>query len=87
MPFGILFTLWVLKKKITLTNFKSFLILAVVWTVIAVVFDYLFIVKVLKPADGYYKTDVYLYYILTFVLPMVIGWRKNRPKAGTTHSN
>jgi nicotinamide riboside transporter PnuC len=50
--------------------------LAVIWTVIAVLFDYLFIVKAFKPADGYYKPDVYLYYALTFIVPLLIGWWK-----------
>jgi len=36
----------------------------------------LFIVKAFKPADGYYKLDVYLYYALTFALPLIVGWRK-----------
>ena len=76
MPIGIVITLWVLLKKVKENSFQHYLTLAIVWTVIAVVFDYLFIVKALKPADGYYKLDVYLYYALTFVLPLIIGWRK-----------
>lgn len=43
------------------------------WTLIAIIFDYFFLVKLLKPADGYYKLDVYLYYSLTFILPVVAG--------------
>jgi hypothetical protein len=27
-------------------------------------------VKLLNPADGYYKFDVYLYYLIALVLPM-----------------
>lgn len=76
MPAGILITLWVLLKKVKGT-LRYYLKLAAVWTVIAVVFDYLFLVLVFKPADGYYKPDVYLYYALTFLLPFVIGWKKN----------
>jgi hypothetical protein len=53
------------------------LILAIIWTVIAVVFDYLLIVKAFKPADEYYKLDVYFYYTLTFVIPLAISWWKN----------
>ncbi len=56
--------------------FKYFVILAVSWTLVAIVFDYFFLVKVFKPADGYYKFDVYLYYALTFIFPLVVGWRK-----------
>lgn len=76
MPIGTILTLWVLFKKIKATTFKYYLSLAVVWTIIAIVFDYFFLVKVFKPADGYYKPDVYLYYALTFILPLIVGWRK-----------
>ncbi len=41
-----------------------------------IIFDYFFLVKMFKPADGYYKLDVYLYYVLTFILPLVVGWGK-----------
>ena len=78
MPIGIIITLWVLFKKVKSTSLRYYLILAVVWTAIAVVFDYLFLVKVLNPADGYYKLDVYLYYALTFIIPLIAGWLKKR---------
>jgi hypothetical protein len=77
MPIGVLITFWVLLKKVNGGTFGDFVFLAVVWTLIAVAFDYLFIVKALKPADGYYKLDVYLYYALTFIIPLVVGlWKK-----------
>lgn len=79
MPIGTAITLWVLFKKIKSTSFQYYFILAIFWTLIAIVFDYFFLVKTFKPADGYYKLDVYLYYILTFILPLVVGWRK-KPK-------
>ncbi|HHT9138992.1 MAG TPA: hypothetical protein ACFYEK_17330 [Candidatus Wunengus sp. YC60] len=78
MPIGIIVTLWVLTKKIKRDKFQCYVGLAVFWTLIAVLFDYLFIVKLLKPADGYYKLDVYLYYMFTFVLPILVGWRKRK---------
>jgi hypothetical protein len=49
-----------------------FLAVAAAWTLIAVAFDYVFIVKMFSAAD-YYKTDVYLYYITTFLIPAGIG--------------
>jgi hypothetical protein len=49
--------------------------LGVIWTIMAVVLDYFFLVKMLNASD-YYKFDVYLYYILTFVLPVAVGWYK-----------
>lgn len=77
MPIGTVITLWVLLKKIKANSFLYYLLLAVVWTLIAIIFDYFFLVKIFKPSDGYYKLDVYLYYILTFILPLMVGWRKN----------
>lgn len=74
LPVGLIITLWVLLKKVKGEALQYYLMLAIVWTGIAIVFDYLFIVKAFKPADGYYKLDVYLYYFLTFVTPLTIGW-------------
>jgi len=81
MPFGLAFTLWILFKKIKREEFGCYIGLGIVWTIMAVGLDYVFLVKLLK-ATGYYKLDVYIYYILTFILPMVIGWYKlrNKPK-------
>lgn len=78
MPIGIVITLWVLSKKIKGTSLNYYLWLAIGWTLIAVICDYIFLVKVFKPADGYYKMDVYLYYFLTFTLPIIVGWQKTQ---------
>ena len=78
MPIGIIITFWVLLKKVKDGSFQHYLILAVVWTVIAVVFDYLFIVKAFQPEDGYYKLDVYLYYAITFISPLIVAWWKKQ---------
>lgn len=80
MPVGILITLWVLLKKIKAETFSYYFWLAISWSLSAIIFDYFFLVKVFKPADGYYKLDVYIYYISTFILPLIIGWRKIRVK-------
>lgn len=80
-PIGVALTLWVLFRKVKGETLKYYLGLAAVWTLIAVVFDYFFLVKAFKPADGYYKLDVYLYYVLTFLLPLLAGWWKLRGKA------
>lgn len=82
LPIGTVITLWVLLKKVKGDSFQYYLFLAVVWTCIAIVFDYFFLVKVFKPADGYYKLDVYLYYALTFILPLIAKRRQQPlPKA------
>ena len=75
MPFGIAFTLWVLISKIKRERFKCYIGMAVIWTVLAVILDYVFLVKLLNAAS-YYKFDVYIYYTLTFVLPLCVGWYK-----------
>jgi hypothetical protein len=73
LPIGLIATLLVLFKKIERESFKCFIGLGVIWTVIAVVFDYVFIVRLFNSTD-YYKPDVYLYYTLTFLLPITVGW-------------
>lgn len=75
-PIGTVITLWVLLKKIKSNSFSYYVLLAIVWTLIAITFDYFFLVKLFKPEDGYYKLDVYVYYALTFTLPLIVGLRK-----------
>ena len=77
MPFGVAATLWVLIKKITREKFGCYIGLGVVWMIMAIVLDYVFLVKLLHAVD-YYKVDVYLYYVLTLLLPLVVGWYKTR---------
>lgn len=86
-PIGTIIALWVLLRKVGGGTFQSYVVLAVVWTAIAIAFDYLFIVQALNPADGYYKPDVYLYYGLTFLLPLIVGWWKGARDNGRTQEN
>lgn len=80
-PLGITITLWVLFKKIVSDELDYFLKLGLVWLVLAIVLDYIFLVMMLKPEDGYYKLDVYFYYFFTLALPLLVGWiRANRKK-------
>jgi hypothetical protein len=78
MPIGIVITFWVLLHKVQDGISQYYLVLAAVWTAIAIVFDYIFIVKAFSPADGYYKLDVYLYYAITFISPIVVAWWKKQ---------
>jgi hypothetical protein len=80
-PIGIVITLWVLLKKIGDQNLHYFLKLSFVWTLMAIILDYLLLVKLFKPEDGYYKLDVYLYYFLTFTLPLAVGWFKSKRRS------
>jgi hypothetical protein len=75
-PIASAVTIWVLLRKVKSSSLRYYLIVAIAWTAIAIILDYIFIVKALKPADGYYKTDVYIYYTLTFLLPLIVGWSK-----------
>lgn len=72
--------------KIHAPDIRHYAIVAVVWTLPAVALDYLFIVRAFRPVDGYYKADVYLYYSLTFVMPLAVGWWKatRRPRQQLT---
>lgn len=76
MPIGVMITLWVLFKKIKASSFQQYIFVGIIWTVIAIVCDYFLLVQLFKPVDGYYKPDVYLYYVLTFLLPIFVGWKK-----------
>jgi hypothetical protein len=75
MPFAVALTLWILWKKVSGASIQYYIIVGIVWAAIAVC-DYAFLVKLFDPSDGYYKLDVYLYYTLTFVLPIAVGWVK-----------
>ncbi len=81
LPFGLLAALWVLLKKIKREEFGCYVGLGAVWTVMAVALDYVFLVKILGATD-YYKFDVYIYYALTLILPIVVGWYKFRKAKG-----
>jgi len=76
-PIGTAITLFVLFRKIKGNNFKYYLYLAIIWTSMAILLDYVFIIKLLNPV-GYYKPSVFLYYILTFVLPLFVYWRNKK---------
>lgn len=72
MPFGIVITILVLRKWVHVGTMRYAILLGIGWSIIAIACDYFLLVKVLNPADGYYKLDVYLYYVLTLVLPSIV---------------
>lgn len=73
MPIGIFATLWVLQTRIKTQDLFQYFVIGAVWLLIAVLLDYVFIVRALNPADGYYKPAVYIYYALTLLLPVGFG--------------
>jgi len=83
-PFGTAITLWITFNKVKGDTRQYFVLVALVWLSIAIIGDYVFIVKAFKPADGYYKPDVYLYYALTLAIPIVAGWTRRVDRASTS---
>jgi hypothetical protein len=81
MPLGIGLTCVVLWKWVQVDSIRSSLLLGVAWSIIAIACDYLFIVKLLNPPDGYYKLDVYLSYLITFALPVSAARLRRRTVA------
>jgi hypothetical protein len=59
---------WFRGRNLSLTYFVG---IGIAWTAIAVVLDYLFIVRLFQ--TPYYGPDVYLYYALTFLIPVGVG--------------
>ena len=58
-------------------EFKYYTLMAIVWTVIAIVFDYLFIVMLFSNPN-YYQIDIAVYYLITFIVPLGIGFAKSK---------
>jgi hypothetical protein len=52
----------------------------IAWVVIAIVFDYLFIVQLFQAT--YYEADVFVYYALTFLIPVGVGLYLQRVRTG-----
>jgi hypothetical protein len=50
------------------------------WMLIAMVLDFLFIVLLFQTA--YYKPDVFVYYLVTFLIPVGVGLYLNRRRPG-----
>jgi hypothetical protein len=71
MPLGIAATVLALWRWVTPTSWPEAAMLGLGWCVIAIVLDYLGIVTLLNPPDGYYKLDVYVYYLITLLLPLL----------------
>jgi hypothetical protein len=75
-PVGLSAAVWVASRKLKGGTLTYYGLVALAWLLIAALGDYLFIVIAFKPPDGYYKTDVYLYYALTVAIPLAVGWRR-----------
>lgn len=82
-PVATLLTVWVLVRKVKRPELMCYFGTGLIWTVMAIVLDYLFLVNFMKIGNSYYKPDVFLYYILTFTLPVVVGYWKYKHKLPT----
>lgn len=78
-PVGLAATVYVLATRAAPGTGREAWLLGVGWCLIAIVCDYLFLVKLLSPADGYYKLDVYIYYLSTLLLPPLV-WALTRKR-------
>lgn len=59
---------WFRARDLPLTYY---VVVGVAWTMIAIVLDYLFIVRLFQAT--YYEIDVFVYYALTFLIPVGVG--------------
>jgi hypothetical protein len=84
LPIGLAVTIWALAKRILGRSMTDYFLIGIVWTVIAVILDFLLIVKLFSPSDGYYKLDVYIYYASTFLLPLIVGVLKTKQTTNNT---
>ena len=53
-------------------SMRYYVKVAIVWTLLAVAFDYIFIVMLFN-SQNYYQSDIFLYYITTFLIPLGTG--------------
>jgi cation transport ATPase len=54
-------------------SMSYYLVIASIWTIIAIILDYIFIVTLFNNPN-YYKLDIFVYYITTFIIPLLIGY-------------
>jgi membrane protein DedA with SNARE-associated domain len=78
-PFATVLMVWVVLKKVRRPELSCYFGVGLLWTIMAVVLDYLFIVKLFN-SNEYYKLDVFLYYALTLILPLCVGYWKYKKK-------
>ncbi len=53
-------------------SFRYYGLVSVTWTMLAIVFDFLFIVLLFHPVN-YYHPSVFVYYLVTFLVPFIAG--------------
>jgi len=76
-PVTIAVTWWWFRQRERLP-LQYYACVGVAWTLIAVVLDYLFIVLMFQAT--YYESDVFVYYAVTFLIPLGVGLYLNRAR-------
>jgi hypothetical protein len=74
-PVTIVIVLWWFRKRERLP-LQYYAGVGVAWVLIAIVLDYLFIVLLFQA--NYYGIDVFVYYVVTFLVPVGVGLFLNR---------
>jgi hypothetical protein len=69
-PITIAVTWWWFRQREGM-SLQYYAKVGIAWVLIAIVFDYLFIVQLFQAA--YYEADVFVYYALTFLIPVGVG--------------
>ena len=70
-PVTIAITWWWFRPRRRL-HLKYYAKVGIAWVWIAIVFDYLFIVRLFQAR--YYEADVFVYYAMTFLIPVGVGF-------------
>jgi hypothetical protein len=78
-PVTIAIAWWWFRPRETL-SLEYYAGVGVAWVLIAVVLDYLFIVQLFQAT--YYGPDVFVYYVLTFLIPVGVGLYLIRTRNG-----
>ena len=76
-PVTIAITWWWFRKRERL-SLQYYAGVGIAWVLVAVVLDYLFIVLLFQAT--YYGPDVFVYYALTFLIPVGVGLFLNRSR-------
>jgi hypothetical protein len=77
-PVTIAVTWWWFRQRERLP-LQYYACVGVAWTLIAIVLDYLFIVLMFQAT--YYESDVFVYYAVTFLIPLGVGLYLNRARS------
>ena len=84
-PVTFIITWWWFRSRTLRLSY--YMLVGIAWTAIAIVFDYLFIVLLLNAL--YYGVDVFIYYALTFLIPVSVGLylthRQKKPEGQLEH--